>query len=167
MGFGVSSAPPSCQTCGCAEDSCEGCRTPADCSTCASCCCNDSHQSWRRLRIRNGIQVEYLSSAWMIVEVLGSIGFGVMSGSFALLAFGGDSLVELVSGIAVLATLHKESSRAVARDGVHGKASERLTNALLFTLVPIIGLGSILSYVTGLRPEGSLLGIVVAVGAVI
>ncbi len=119
------------------------------------------------MRIRNGIQVEYLSSAWMIVEVLGSIGFGVMSGSFALLAFGGDSLVELVSGIAVLAGLRKDSSIIAGRGGMHRKTTERFTNALLFALIPVIGLSSILSYVTGLRPEGSLLGIVVAVGAVI
>ncbi len=119
------------------------------------------------MRIRGGIRIEYVSSAWMMVEVLGSIGFGVIAGSFALLAFGGDSLVELVSGIAVLAGLRKDSSSAVGRGGTHGKTTERFTNALLFALIPVIGLGSILSYLTGLRPEGSLLGIVVAVGAVI
>lgn len=103
----------------------------------------------------------------MMVEVLGSIGFGVIAGSFALLAFGGDSLVELVSGIAVLAGLRRDSSSTSGPDGLHGKTTERFTNALLFVLIPVIGLGSVLSYLTGLKPEGSLPGIVVAVGAVI
>ena len=165
--YGFTNPVAPCTTCGCAERSCEGCRTPVDCSICASCCCNVSHQSWKRLRIRNGIRIEYLSSAWMIVEILGSIGFGVIAGSFALLAFGSDSLVELVSGIAVLAGLRKDSSSDTGRDGMHGKTMERFTNALLFALIPVIGLGSILSYLTGLKPEGSLPGIVVAVGAVI
>lgn len=119
------------------------------------------------MRIRSGIRIEYVGSAWMVVEVLGSIGFGVIAGSFALLAFGGDSLVELVSGIAVLAGLRKDSSSAVGQEGTHGRRTERLTNALLFSLIPVIGSGAILSYITGLKPEGSLLGIIVAVGAVI
>ena len=38
---------------------------------------------------------------------------------------------------------------------------------MLFALIPIIGLGAIYSYITGLKPEGSLLGIAIAIGAVI
>src|SRR2546425_3319269 len=98
LAFGVSSSLPSCPNCDCAERSCEACRTPEDCSNCASCCCNAAHQSWRHARIGNGIRIEYLSSAWMLVEVFGSIGFGLVAGSFALLAFGGDSLIELIFG---------------------------------------------------------------------
>ena len=143
-----------------------GCQTPTGCSNCASCCCNTTHQYWRRLRIRNGIRIEYISSGWRMVEVLGSIGFGVLAGSFASLAFGGDSLIELISGIAVLTGLRQDSSSSNGRDGPHGKKTERFTSALLFNLIPVIGLGSVFSYVTGLKPEGSPLGITVSVGAV-
>jgi divalent metal cation (Fe/Co/Zn/Cd) transporter len=45
----------------------------------------------------------------MTVEVLGSIGVGLIAGSFALLAFGGDSLIELISGLAVLGGLRRDS----------------------------------------------------------
>src|SRR5437773_10422567 len=110
LAFGVSSSLPSCQTCGCAERSCEECRTPGDCSNCASCCCSTVHQSWRHARIGNGIRVEYLSSAWMLDVVCGLIGFGVIAGSFVLLAFVGDSLVDLSSGFAVLAGFANDSS---------------------------------------------------------
>jgi divalent metal cation (Fe/Co/Zn/Cd) transporter len=103
----------------------------------------------------------------MIIEVLGSIGFGAIAGSFALLAFGGDSLVELISGFAVLTGLRKSSSVIDNRDGRHSKKTERVTSALLFALLPVIGLGAVYSYVTGLKPEGSLLGMAIAVGAVI
>src|SRR5260370_38770376 len=107
MTFGASSSLSSCVTCGCAEKSCEACRTPRDCSNCASSCCNTSHQSWRHARIGNGFRVEYVSSAWMLVEVFGSIGFVLIAGSFALLAFGGDTLVELISWIASLSCLRQ------------------------------------------------------------
>src|SRR2546430_13547424 len=163
LAFGVSSSLPSCQTCGCAERSCEECRTPGDCSNCASCCCSTVHQSWRHARIGNGIRVEYLSSAWMLVEVFGSIGFGVIAGSFALLAFGGDSLIELISGVAVLTGLRKGSSLSNPSGG-HSKRTEQFTSLLLFALIPVIGLGAASSYITGLKPEASPLGIAIAIG---
>jgi len=115
------------------------------------------------MRIGTGIKVEYFSSAWMMVEALGSIGFGLMSGSFALLAFGGDSIIELVSGFAVLSHLRKDA----AGSEIHTRRTELLATGLLFALVPVIGLGAVYSYAAGLRPEGSPLGIAIAVGAVI
>ena len=96
----------------------------------------------------------------MTVEVIGSIVVGLMAGSFALLAFGGDSLIELVSGITVLQFLRKVRSD-------EDKRTEQMTVALLFALIPVIGLGAVYSYATGLRAEGSPLGIAIAIGAVI
>ncbi len=114
------------------------------------------------MRIRTGIRVEYASSVWMIVEAAGSIVFGLMAGSLALLAFGGDSLIELISGLAVLVHLRRDASGSEMRGS---KRTGRVTSALLFSLIPIIGLGAVYSYLTGLRPEGSPVGIAVAVGA--
>src|SRR5437899_12563105 len=119
MAFGAS-LPSSCQTCGCADTSCEPCRTPGACVNCGSCCCNAAHQSWRHARIGNGIRIEYLSSAWMLVSVFGSIGCGLVAGSFALLAFGGDSRIELISGLAVLTGLLRCSSLSTS-GGEHPK----------------------------------------------
>jgi len=102
----------------------------------------------------------------MTIEVLSSIGVGLIAGSFALLAFGGDSLIELISGIAVLRGLRKDSSR-IGSDETHNNKTERFTSTLLFALIPVIGLGAVLSYFTGLKPEASPFGIAIAVGAVI
>jgi divalent metal cation (Fe/Co/Zn/Cd) transporter len=115
------------------------------------------------MRIGTGITVEYFSSAWMIVEALGSVGFGLIAGSFALLAFGGDSLVELISGIAVLRLLRKD----VSGSEMMTRRTELFATGLLFALIPVIGLGAAYSYFSGLRPEGSPLGIAIAIGAVI
>ena len=115
------------------------------------------------MRIGVGIRVEYLSSAWMIVEALGSVGFGLVAGSFALIAFGSDSLIELISGFAVLSHLRKDATGSE----IESRRTELLTTGLLFALIPVIGLGAVYSYASGLRPEGSPLGIVIAIGAVI
>ena len=101
----------------------------------------------------------------MTVEVLGSIGLGLIAGSFALLAFGGDSLIELISGLAVLRGLRGDSSSS--RDATDSRRTEQFTSLLLFSLIPVIGLGAVYSYITGLKPEGSPLGIVIAIGALI
>ena len=102
----------------------------------------------------------------MLIEVFGSIGFGVIAGSFALLAFGGDSLIELISGVAVLTGLRNDSSLSNP-SGEHSKRTEQFTSLLLFALIPVIGLGAASSYITGLKPEASPLGIAIAIGAAI
>jgi divalent metal cation (Fe/Co/Zn/Cd) transporter len=99
----------------------------------------------------------------MTVEALGSVAFGLMAGSFALLAFGGDSLIELISGFAVLSVLRKE----VAGSGVQTRRMELLATGLLFALIPVIGLGAVYSYTQDVRPEGSPLGIAIAAVAVV
>ena len=55
----------------------------------------------------------------MAVEVIGSITVGLVAGSFALLAFGGDSIVELLSGVVVLRHLRKDP-------GAQGRATGEL-----------------------------------------
>ena len=136
--------------------------TPAECSSGVSCCCPATHTAWRVGRIHLGIMVEYLSLGWMVVEVIGSIGIGLLSSSLALIAFGSDSLVELISGFTVLNHL-KDDSRG---SGDRGERAEKLTKLLLVALIPIIGLSAIYSYWVGIRPESSPLGIAVALGAV-
>ena len=106
--------------------------------------------------------LEYFSLGWMGVEVVGSIGIGLLSGSFALLAFGSDSLIEIISGLAVTLHLRKDSSGS---SGL-GEGTERLTKFLLVALIPTIGGGGFYAYLTGIRPEASLLGVAVALGAV-
>ena len=107
--------------------------------------------------------LEYVSLGWMGVEVVGSIGIGLLSGSLALLAFGGDSLVEITSGFVVALHLRRDSSGS----GGLGEGTERLTRFLLAALIPIIGGGAVYSYLSGFKPEPSLLGVAVALGAVI
>ena len=80
-----------------------------------------------------------------------------------MLAFGGDSIVELASGFAVIAYLRRDLSSTE----IHDRKMGLLTSAFLFVLIPVIGLGAVYSYARGLRPEGSPLGIALALGAVV
>ena len=157
------SGPLSCQICGCGSTSCENCAIANECAASATCCCPQTHQSWRLGRISSGVSIEYLSAAWMSIEVVAALVTGILAGSFALLAFSGDSFVELISGLAVLRFLRR--SGAVDFES-EGKRAERISGLLLFALIPSIGAGSFYSYFTGVRAEGSPLGIAIAAGAI-
>jgi divalent metal cation (Fe/Co/Zn/Cd) transporter len=118
--------------------------------------------------LQRGLLVEYASVVWMIVECTFAIYLGVAAWSLALLAFGGDSLVELLSSVTVVQHLR---ASLIARLGstvhVESKRAEWVTALLLVSLIPVIGLGAVYSFLNGIRPESSLMGIAVAVAAVV
>ena len=99
----------------------------------------------------------------MVVEVAGAIGAGILAGSLALLAFGGDSVVELLSAFVVFSHLRGDVTGSAGL----GRRTALTTTFLLFALVPTIGVGAAYSYASGLRPEGSLPGVIIAAGAVL
>jgi divalent metal cation (Fe/Co/Zn/Cd) transporter len=103
----------------------------------------------------------------MSVEVIASVVAGLVIGrSLALLAFGGDSVIELISAYAVFSYLRKfDKGILVGREEC--ERTERFATVLLIILVPIITGGAIYSYVSGVKPEASPLGIAVALGAVV
>jgi divalent metal cation (Fe/Co/Zn/Cd) transporter len=98
----------------------------------------------------------------MSVEVVGAIAAGVVAGSLALIAFGGDSFIELISGIAVLSHLRTDDRKSE----VLGDRTALLTSGLLFALLPVLGGGAVYSYIAGIRPESSPTGIALAACAV-
>ena len=115
--------------------------------------------------LRRGLTIEYISLVWMLVECLVALSAGLMASSLALLAFGGDSVIELISSWAVLSYLRR--MRTSTRDVEEKGRAEWITTILLFLLIPTIGFGMIDSYLAGIVPESSVLGIGVAVAAVI
>ncbi len=116
-------------------------------------------------RLHRGLVLEYFSIGWMTVESAVSILAGITAGSFALVSFGGDSFIELVSAFAVAVYLKRQQSGKADARVLH--RAERVTTVLLFALIPIIGVGAAFSYFSGARAESSFIGIVVAIGAVL
>ena len=117
--------------------------------------------------LKSGLWVEYASLAWMAVEGFVSIYSGLMVWSLALLAFGGDSVIELLSSVAVVRHLQSITHARTMGTHVDDSRTEWVTAILLFSLIPVIALGVAYSILTGIRPEASPLGIGVAFGAVI
>jgi divalent metal cation (Fe/Co/Zn/Cd) transporter len=105
-------------------------------------------------------RLQIVTLAWMLIELLGAALASYRSHSVALLAFGSDSLVELLSAGVVL--LQFNSQFHLSRD-----RAARASGILLYLLAGIVGLIAIGSMMGGVRAESSILGIAITLGALL
>jgi divalent metal cation (Fe/Co/Zn/Cd) transporter len=118
--------------------------------------------------IRLGVRIEITTIIWMVVEMAVSIGAGIAAGSVLLIAFGVDSLIELVSGSILLWRLSTE-----ARGG-DLKSVEQTEHRATWVVAVTLGLLCayvLISSVYGLlyrsKPESSVIGIGVSAAALL
>ena len=118
--------------------------------------------------VRRGVRLEVITVAWMAAEAALAIGAGIAARSVLLTAFGFDSLIELLSGAVLLWLLITEARGAslhrVARLEL---TTTRISAVLLILLCVYVVATSVVGLATGLKPEGSILGLAVAGVAVV
>jgi divalent metal cation (Fe/Co/Zn/Cd) transporter len=111
--------------------------------------------------IRRIQRVQTVTIAWMSVEALVSLFAAWRARSPALLAFGGDSAIELFSAVVVLwrfrTTAHENAERRAAR----------VAGALLFALAAYVAITSVASLLGYSEPKPTLLGIAILVAAAV
>ena len=61
---------------------------------------------------RRAFALEYFTIAWMVIETAVAIGSGVVGHSVTLVAFGGDSVIELLSALVLVWRLAVEQAMA-------------------------------------------------------
>lgn len=104
----------------------------------------------------------------MAAEGALAIGAGIAARSALLTAFGFDSLIELLSGVVLLWLLISESRGAsLAHVERLEVTTSRISAVLLILLCVYVVATSAIGLATGLKPEGSILGLAVAAAAVI
>lgn len=122
----------------------------------------------RGAAVKRGIRLEGITVGWMAAEAVLAIGAGIAARSVLLTAFGFDSLIELLSGVVLLWRLTIEAHGAsIERVDRLEARTTRLSAILLALLCLFVVATSILGLATGLKPETSILGIFVAVSAVV
>jgi cation diffusion facilitator family transporter len=104
---------------------------------------------------RRGLWLEWLTVAWNFVEAVVGIGVGLAVGSVALVGFGVDSGIEVISAVALLWRLYRAGPNASAEE--HGDAERKalyLVAATFFLAAYILyeAIGALLS---GEGPETS------------
>jgi|SRR5208282_3795337 len=112
--------------------------------------------------IRRIQRVQTVTIAWMSVEAVVSLFAAWRARSPALLAFGGDSTIELFSAVVVLWRF-----RTSAECGDAERRAARVVGALLFALAAYVAITSLASLLGYSEPKPTLLGIAILVAAAV
>lgn len=107
---------------------------------------------------RKVLQLQVITLIWMSVEAVVSLGTAWTSHSPALLAFGGDSLIELLSAVVVFWRFRFTLGEALAA---------RIAGGLLFALAGFVVLTSILNLIGYREAHRSLIGIGILLAAAV
>src|SRR5580692_991930 len=107
---------------------------------------------------RRVVRLQIITLVWMSVEAAVSLGTAWHAHSPAMLGFGGDSLIELLSAAVVFCNLlfHFDETRAA-----------RMVGALLFALAGLVVLTSVLNFIGYREARRSLIGISILMTAAI
>lgn len=112
---------------------------------------------------RRGVRLEVFTITWNVVEAVVAIGAGILAGSVALVGFGVDSGIEVISAVALLWRLLRAGPDASA--GEHGAAEKRalyLVAATFFLLSVYIAYEAVGALLTREGPDSSSVGLILA-----
>jgi len=104
---------------------------------------------------RRVLRLQVFTIIWMSVEAAVSLGAAWASRSSALLAFGGDSAIELLSAAVVFWRFRSASNPSLTE-----KRAARIAGGLLFALAAYVVLVSVLSLLGYREAQPSIVGIV-------
>ena len=106
------------------------------------------------------VWLQTVTLAWMLVECGASLYAAATAHSAALLAFGSDSFVELLSAAVVLVQFSSPKS-------ISERTAGRINGALLFVLAFTVACAASFSLALHRQPEPSLLGMLVTAAALV
>ena len=92
----------------------------------------------RRSLVRDAFRLEWITIGWMLIEAAVAIGSGIVSGNLVLLAFGLDSVIELISAGVLIWRLSVELRRGHAFSEKAEGVASRIGGALLFALAAYV-----------------------------
>jgi cation diffusion facilitator family transporter len=117
---------------------------------------------------RRGLRLEWFTVTWNVVEAFVAIGVGVVVGSVALVGFGVDSGIEVISAVALLWRLRKAGPHASAEEqGAAERKALYLVAATFFLLAAYITYEAIGALLSGEGPESSTVALVLSVVSIL
>ncbi|MBW4022736.1 MAG: cation transporter [Proteobacteria bacterium] len=116
--------------------------------------------------IRDAFRLEWLTVAWVVIEAAVGIAAGVAAGSVVLLAFGLDSVVELISAGVLIWRLVVELRHGQAFSERAEMLASRIGGALLFALAAYVVASAAWSFWARTGAEFSAPGLAMSVVAI-
>jgi cation diffusion facilitator family transporter len=113
---------------------------------------------------RRALWLEYFTVGWNVVEAVVAIGAGIIAGSVALIGFGADSAIEVISAVGLLWRLRKAGPDAtVSEEGRAEKRALYVVAITFFLLAIYITWEAVKSLISREEPLTSPVGIILAV----
>ena len=118
----------------------------------------------RRELHRRAVWLEYFTVGWNIIEGVVAIGAGIIAGSVALIGFGVDSSIEVISALGLLWRLRKAGPEAtVAEESGAERRALYVVAATFFLLAAYITYEAVTSLLGREEPDRSTVGLVLSV----
>jgi cation diffusion facilitator family transporter len=118
----------------------------------------------RRELHRRALRLEYFTVGWNVIEGVVAIGAGLLAGSVALVGFGVDSSIEVISALGLLWRLHKAGPEAtVAEESGAERRALYVVAATFFLLAAYITFEAVTSLLGREEPDRSTVGLVLSV----
>jgi divalent metal cation (Fe/Co/Zn/Cd) transporter len=136
-----------------------------DC-TCPTCIARATPPGQRRAHVNRGLVLAGLTVGWNVAEGLIAITAGVIAGSVALIGFGMDSFVEVLSGLVVLWRLLAERRGRLTSE-VAERRAVKLIALSFFALAAFVVVESGRDLLAGERPEASALGLAITAVSIV
>lgn len=111
-------------------------------------------------------RLEYITVGWNSLEALASIIAGILAGSVALVGFGLDSVIETLSGAALLWRLHHSNDVAHRRESSE-RIALRVVGVSFLLLAAYVLIDSAVTLINREIPEHSWFGIAIAILSII
>ncbi len=116
--------------------------------------------------IREAFRLEWLTIGWMVVEAVVALASGIAAGSLVLVAFGLDSVIELISAGVLVWRLSIELRNGEAFSENAERIASRIGGALLFALAAYVVVAAGWNLWWRLGEEFSLPGLIVTLAAI-
>jgi len=112
------------------------------------------------------VRLEHVTIGWNAIEASVAVGSGIVAGSVALVAFGLDSAIEVVSATVVLVHLRAVLAGTEPNAARHRRALRTIA-VTFFALAAYVTVDAAITLLRADRPSASMLGLVVTGAAVI
>ncbi|HEV3504232.1 MAG TPA: cation transporter [Actinomycetes bacterium] len=118
----------------------------------------------RRVLHRRALWLEYFTVGWNVIEGVVAIGAGIIAGSVALVGFGVDSSIEVISALGLLWRLRKAGPDAsVAEESGAERRALYIVAATFFLLTAYIAFEAGTALLGREEPDRSTVGLVLSV----
>lgn len=120
----------------------------------------------RRALVTQAFRLEWATLGWMTIEAFVAIAAGVAAGSLSLMAFGLDSVIELISAFVLIWRLTIELRRGEEFSEGAERVASKIGGALLFALAAYVVASAAWSLGTGRGQHLSIPGLAVTAAAI-